>query len=787
MLKNYLKIAIRNLIRNKLYTAVSMFGLALGLAVSLLVLQYLFYEFSFDRIYKDTDRIYQVYITSNFSGNTSNSSWTPPYLSEDLQKNFPQIESSTSFNIWPYDVFKDNKLFKDYNICFADSAFFNIFNFKFVQGNPNKYLIDMNSIIITEKFAKEYFGTTGAVGKTIDIHIGKGTQNFNVTGIIKDIPSNSSMQFNGIISKQHISYYKRLSTLDWNYGAVKTFIKIKSSPEIAQLSKMLPEFVRSTGENPANKQLQLLKLKDVHFRTDISNNFSPTDIKYDYILSSAGLLVLIISLLNFIGINMTLYSKRIREIGIRKAVGAKKIDLILQFITENILVILTSLIIAFCFVEIIFPLFNSIMDVKINLEFSQISLVAISLIIVVSITSLLTGIYITNFFSSLKPGFLIRGQLKDFNLKKNFRKAPVAVQFILAIFLICCTLILIEQLNFIKNKDLGFNKDQFLIINAGSLGNNWQAFENELKSYSNIKYVTGADWFPGKEIGGYSEYSEHAFNGKPVKIYQAYVDENFIPALEFKLLKGRNFNSLIDTNNSRSVIVNEETLKEFNIKNPLTNGFYLGSDKWEIIGVLEDYNYQSLKQNINTVVFQYNKGNPYKIGVKIKKGKIKETLSYINNVWNKINPNSELDYSFLDDDINKLYLNENRMFKAVTSASVISILIALMGIFALSSFLIESMTKEIAIRKVLGSSVPGIVNLLSSSFVKIILLANLIALPAAYYFMNKWLQEFVYRININFLIFFLAGMSVLVIAFLTISYHTVKAATANPVKSLRYE
>ena len=464
-------------------------------------------------------------------------------------------------------------------------------------------------------------------------------------------------------------------------------------------------------------------------------------------------------------------------------------NLIKQVLLENTVMSFIAFIFAVCIMELLSPLFTSILDITINASASQLSYLSFLIVGIIFIINISSGVYITSYLSSVKPGLLIKGQIGVISVKENLKKGLIGVQYIIAVFLICCTIIFIKQLNFIKHKDLGFNKDQVLIINsADALGNKESVFINKLEKFSGIKYVTASSWFPNGKTYGYMQFIK---DNKPIRLNFVDVDKNFIPMLGIKILQGRNFDNETETDKNQTIIINEKTASILDAKNPIKNGINISGGKYNVIGIVKNFNYMSLRENIGPLILEPIseplKHNSIRVGVKIKRGEIKESLNYINKIWKEMNPDSEIKYSFLDDDINKLYLNENRLFKAVLSASIIAILIALMGIFALSSFLAETKTKEIAIRKVLGSSASGIVNILSKSFIKIIIFANLVAWPVAYYLMKKWLQNFAYRININYTSFLFSGALVLILSLLTIGFKAYKAANQNPVKSLRSE
>jgi putative ABC transport system permease protein len=482
---------------------------------------------------------------------------------------------------------------------------------------------------------------------------------------------------------------------------------------------------------------------------------------------------------------MTLFSRRIKEVGIRKVSGAGRGDLIYQFMTENILSTLISIAGAICIAEILLPWFNLMLGIELGMDLFSPMYEILILLGIAFLANIIVSLYATNFFSSLEPESLIRGSFDKTDGKGQFKKILVAYQFAIAAFLISSTIVITDQVNFMNHKDLGFNKDQLLVIDESSIGTRANVIKNDLQKDPDILSITKSTWFP--TVGHYTGVSGFQDGWKkPITLHIVDVDENFVPTLGLRLIKGRNFD-LVFASDSGTVVVNEEAVKELGIADPMRDSLHFFGNNLKVIGVIKDFNYSSLRDRVEPFAFQFSNNPNSSLAVKIKKGKIKEVVSYLGDVWRRINPDKELHFSFLDDNVNHQYVNEKQIFKALLSGSSIAILIALMSVFALSSFQIETKTKEIAIRKVVGASVPEIVWLLISGFLAMIAAANVVAWPVAYYITEKWLNGFTYRIDISASPFLLTGILVVGISLLTLALRAIKAATANPVESLRYE
>jgi putative ABC transport system permease protein len=783
MLKNNLKVAFRNLFKNKTYSIIGIFGFAVGLAVCLIVLQYLFFELSFDSFYQDTDSIYELYFSNKYSGAYQDYIWGPGHLDTKLRTDLPEIQSAAGYFFFTLPVYKDNELFKRFRFCATDDNFLSVFGIKLLRGNYQNCLKDPNSIILTRSTALSYFGSLDILNRFISIKNRDKIEEFKITGIIKDLPLNSSLKYDGIISNSVNLNLTLNPGINWQASFISYFLKLKRGARADELVKKFPSFINETGGKESGVRMNLIPLNKFHYHSDIIGQYFAIDPKYIYIISAAALLIFIVSLFNYLGINLALFSRRIKEIGIRKISGAKRVDLVKQFLTENIISLLFSFIISFFLLEIIFPYFKTVLDSKLVLDYSRVISPLIVIFISISIIGLLVSLYLTFFLSKIKPSSLIKGNISDQLSKNRIKLGLLNIEYIIAIFLIACTFVLIEQLSFIKFRDLGYNTSQVLILsNTWDLGAKKGALKNELNQYSNISSVTEAFWFPAE-----AQPTIYQADGRVLNVVE--VDQQFLPTLGFSIIQGRNFEP-DKFNDSDAVIINETAAREFGLKNPIGKKIEVDSyyTKYTVVGIVKDFNFKSLRDKIDPFIFTFPNRNPYNnIAVRIKKGEIKQTLDYIDEVWEKIGLTGKPNYAFLSDYVQFQYSTENNLFKAVSVSGIIALMIALLGVFALTSFVIEMKTKEIAVRRILGASNLSIFTIFSSTNIKMVLASGIIAIPAAYLVMANWLQGFAYHITLGITIFALALVLVLSLTVFIIYLLTFSATRKNPVNTLRYE
>lgn len=801
MFKNYLKIAIRNLRKNKIHSVINVFGLSIGLACTLLILLFIRDELSYDKFHKNLDRIY--FLTA-FSHNPDGSiSWkggTAEGHGPALKEFLPEVKNCVRLRQTEFTL-KKGDIIENQNVTYADKEFFEMFSFPLVRGNPSNVLSELNSVVISQSAAKKYFKDTEPVGKTIELVSGDYHNEFIVTGIAENPPSNSSISFEVIINFESLRLFGMGGHLH-NFGLranINTFIEFSKKPAADDFIKKYSQFLRNhyEGTFEITKKLSVKvnndryrwsfgfqPMKNFHFSKGLSNSSTPTAI---YILIGIALIILFIAAVNFITLSIGNASKRFIEIGIRKVLGADKKHLIRQFWCESLLITAFAVLMGIGIIFFILPVFNKLTLKSINFInlLSASNLGSIS-IIIFSI-GIIVGSYPAVVLAGFKPVEILKGKLKP-GSKNFFSKSLIIVQFTLAIFLIVITIVLGRQINFMINTDLGFNKDNILVLDTYQ-GNSieseslYNSLRDKLINQSNIKSIASASNSFSKTVN--MDWFE--YNDKRLYIIINRISHDYFKTLGIKILKGREFSREISSD-QQVVILNETFIKEYEIENPVGKQIEIQEQFFTIIGVVKDHFTWSMKLEKRPVVHYLNPIGELRFTfIKILPNDISSSLNLIRSVWKELQPDKPFKYSFLDEDVEKQYLKEKKWNNIVKYSSLFAILISCMGVFGLSLITVQRRTKEIVIRKVHGATIYKILILLSKGPVIWVLIANIIAWPAAFYAMNKWLENFVYKISISPITFILAGIIMLFLVLTTTFYHTIKAARANPVESLRYE
>ncbi len=823
MFRNYFKIGLRNISRNKVSSIINIAGLAIGITCVIFILFYVQDELKYDRFFKSADRIYQVNIEGNMGGQEYLSGTTPPPAGAALVNTFPEIETYTRFFNASDEVVRseENKQVENYftekNVHGVDSNFLQVFNYRLLQGNEATCLLQPNSVVITEQIAKKYFGNSNAMGRVLLFDDDR--KPFTVTAVMQNIPSQSSLQFDMLRPIASYPAVKRFSW-SWVWTQMATYIKLRDNvpndaTAILNLESKFPAMVKTQAANafirigqPLDELekkggkyiLRLQPLTAIHLHSaGIGSNLTTlSDIKYVYIFSVIAFFIIILACVNFMNLSTAQSAKRAKEVGIRKVLGSVKTQLIKQFFTEAFIYTVIAAIIALLLILVLVKPFNQLSgkDLSFNLLFSNNNL--FYLLVLVIITGLLAGSYPSFYLTSFKPVEVLKGKLLKTNLGNIFlRNGLVIFQFTISTGLIICTIIMFQQLQFTRNKNLGLNKDNMIVIaNSNRLGSGEETFRQQVLNMPGIKSTSITTSVPTKYLftDGYVPVPNNNEDiAKDISLTSYIVDYDFVPALQLQLLTGRNFSK--DFSDSTSVIVNEETVKQVGWKEPL--GQYLeypggNNQKFKVVGVVKDFNVQSLHNAIIPFALFHSSSKTYDIGssyimARIEPGETNNVISKLETKWKSFAPATPFDYSFLDEEFNALYKSDKRVGSVFGLFTMLSIFVACLGLFGLATYTAERRTKEIGIRKVLGASVQGVVRLLSKDFLKLVFIAALIAFPLAWWAMNKWLEDFVYRININWQVFVAAGIAVLLIALITVSFKAIKAAIANPVKSLRTE
>ena len=810
MLKNYLKVAWRNLVKNRTYSLINITGLAIGLSCFLLISLYVLDEMSFDRYNKQAENIYRINSDIRFGGGDLHMALTADMMGQLLKKDYPQVEQYTRIYVSSGSklIKKGNAFINEDRVANVDSTFFDVFTLPAIEGDTRSALNEPNTVVITESAAKKYFGSANALGKTIETNDQKN-RFYKVTAVIKDIPHNSHFRFDFLFSMKNVDY-------DWGQMAshnFHTYLLLKKGTDYKAFEKnfdqyidkyVLPfvkQFVRINNMDEFRKagnllQYSLIPLTRIHLYSNRSYELSPGgNIQYVYIFSAVALFILLIACINFMNLTTARSANRAREVGIRKVLGTERKNLIAQFLSESTLMAILSLVLAILIVYLVLPLFNNVSAKSMQLSGLFSPLILPLLIALPFIVGLLAGSYPAFFLSSFKPIEVLKGRLKLGGKSGSLRSILVVFQFATSIILIIGTVVIYKQLNYIQTKDLGFNKAQVLVVNdTYALKDNIEAFKNRVQQLSGVTSGTMSGFLPVSS----SNRSDNTFstdavmdfkNGLDMQVWR--IDYDYLKTMGIQVLKGRNFSKEFGQD-STALIINETTAALLGYPDPLGKRLYeTNSDNkpvaYHIIGVVKNFNYESLRQQVGPLCFQLSE-SPYLISFRVNTTRIAGLVHQVESAWKELAPGMPFSYRFLDQSFDEMYRVEQRVGKIAMIFSVLAIVIACLGLFGLATFIAEQRTKEIGIRKVLGASVQGIIRLLSKDFMKLVAIAFIIAAPLAWWAMNKWLNDFAYRIpRISWWIFAAAGFMALFIALLTISFQAVRAAISNPVKSLRAE
>lgn len=809
MLRNYIKIAFRNLNRYRFISFINLFGLTVGLTCCLLILNYIVNELSYDKFNPEADNIYRVTRSFNTPGGVDVlhlSAVAPPFAGL-LKNDFPDIKEITQvLSNGNLAVKYEEKLFNEQNAFFADDKFFQFFPVQVIRGNAQKALTEPYSIMLTEKLATKYFGNEDPVNKMIKID--NLPNQFKVTGIYKELPVNSHMHPELLLSfntlKDPTVYGEQNLKTNWGNNAFHTYLLFPENYPVQKIANQFPAFldkhVHFPGE-PADAKaskgtkLFLQKLTDIHLRSHLADELEENgDIKRVYIFTAIGLFILLIACINYMNLSTARSIVRAKEIGVRKAIGAQRKELISQFLTESVLITIISLVLAVIATSVLLPFINKIAGQESNSLVLLHWQFIIPLVILPVFIGLMSGIYPALFMSSFDPVKVLKGVGKIGTRGISFRQVLVVVQFSISIILIVSTIVVFQQLKYLQNTSLGFNKEHILTMRY-NFGNNYDSFRNELLRSSNIVDAGRSSRIPSGRL--LDEMDTKVFEKdqeQPVKISLKVVavDYDFIPTYGIGVVAGRNFSREHSTDTTNFVL-NETAVSKLGWgapQNAIGKDIMYGGVRGKVIGVAKDFHFESMHEKIVPLIMSLppERINPYgRLSVKIKGNNIQAAIAEIETKWHKYLPETPFEYTFLNERFDRLYKSEQQQGKVFTIFACIAVFIACLGLFGLSAFAISQRIKEIGIRKVLGASIPEIVKVLSIDFLKLVIIAAIIAFPVAWYTMHQWLQEFAYRISIQWWVLAISGIAAILIALITISFQSIKAAMANPVKSLRSE
>ncbi len=788
MFKNYLKIAFRNLQRHKAYSLLNISGLAIGMACSILILLWVQNELSYDRFHANAENLYRLTCNAgDFKAAVS-----PAGMGAGLQSEMPEIKSVVRLSKPSTNLFETGtRKFEEKNVFYADSNFLNVFSFPLIKGNPATALQNPDAILIAGNMAKKYFGTDEALGKIIKKD---NSSNLIVTGILANVPSNSHLQFDIILPISSIaSTDYDLKNNVWGNFNYYSYIQLnkninQSKASLTELQGHIKEIYKK--HDPGMKvDFQLQPLTDIHLHSDLQIDLpGKGNIQYVNIFFIVALFILAVACINFMNLSTARSARRAKEVGLRKVVGAGRGQLMIQFLGESLMISFLSLLLAIGIVYLLLPAFNHLAekDLSFNLLNGKLFL---SLIGIALITGLLSGSYPALFLSGFKPIAVLKGKLKIGGGNLVFRNSLVVMQFVVSIILLVGTAVVYKQLNFIKNKNLGFDKSNLLYMAmAGDMWGKQQALKNALQENSYTSDYSIISDLPTNLITGTIDVQWEGKDPKSqVVIPSMDVDENFTKVFQIKMLAGRSFSPSFK-NDSSNYVINETAMRLMGMTpdNAVGKSISFSDVKGTIIGVVKDFNFKTLQYAIDPLVIRLNKYGGI-VMLRTKPGATEASIDALGKISRELNPAYPFSYNFLDKDLDNLYKGEHQMGSIFNFFAILAIFISCLGLYGLSAFMAEQRTREIGVRKVLGASVFNIVYLLSGKFTRLIGIAIILAVPVSWWAIDNWLKGFAYRIDINWIIFLVACLVALFIALATVSYESIKAAIANPVKSLRTE
>ncbi len=811
MIKTYIKIAWRNLRKQPFFTFINTFGLAVGMAGGLLISLYIYDELSYDKMFADSERIHRINNDIKFGGEERVFAVTPAPMADAVANDFSEIETVTRFRTNGSLLVR--KLDTEANIkeqgtTYVDASFFEMFGINLITGDSNTALKEPNTLILTKSSAEKHFGSTNVLGQSVLVD---NTNTYTVVGVIDDLPLNSFLREYTVFMS--MEGYADAKIVNWGSNNYQTFIKLIPTANVADIQEQLrgflgkyvvpgiqqfmPGITEEEFKAGGNHLIySTMPLEDIHLHSNMVAEITPNNnIQSVYILSFIALFLIVLAAVNFMNLSTAHSLKRAKEVGVRKTLGSNKAELVKQFLIESGLISFLSLALAITLVVIALPFFNSLADKNITLPFTN-PLFWIILLTTTIVLALLSGSYPSFFMSRFIPVKVLKGGGQNSVEGGKVRNSLVIFQFSISVLLIVSTLVVYQQLKYIQNKDLGFSKDQVLVINdVYGVGTKMESFKEQVKQLSFVKNASLSSYFPTPSSRSDSTFSPKDGGSQQENAISMQfwgVDFDYVSTIGLDLIAGRDFDRL-HGNDSTSIIVNESAVANMGVSpNEALGKRYtpdMGSEDaiyYTIIGVVKDFHFNSLREGIEALSL-YIDNNAYAMAVKLEAGDFSQAISGIEKIWNELAPGQPFDYYFMEDSFNTTYKAERRLGNIFIIFTILSILIACLGLFGLAAFNAEKRTKEIGVRKVLGASVGQITFALITDFLKLVGIAIVVSLPIGWYAMHKWLEDFSYRIEIGWWVFVLAALLAVCISILTVSYQSIRAAIVNPVKSLRTE
>ncbi len=796
---------------------VNILGLGLGISVCVLIVLFVHDERSFDKFHKKGERIYRVFAREDWGENQQFFNTNTPFpMGPALKDNFPEVEHQVRFNNVGSIVKVGESQFTE-TIAVGGKDFFQVFDFEVISGDPNRALSNQNSVVLTKRYAQKYFGDSDPIGKSITLQLNEKEENFEINSVIKNIPGNSSIQFDILISDLNYPklYSQQTITSAWFNINPETYILLREGVDKRTIESKFPSlFETILGEKEFHESkyaagLQLLT--DIHLNTDYPVGIAPVNSpKYSYVLAAIALLILLVACINFVTLSVGRSIQRAKEVGIRKVVGAERSQIIFQFIGEALIVTMTSLIVGIVLSVLALPLFNDLAGKQLHLEPTLfIFLTCLSLVVIIG---LMAGSYPAFLLSNFRPILIFKGNLQGASSKQGLRKVLVGVQVVLSIFLISSTLVMQKQLSFLQNKDLGFNREQLAVVqlNAPRVGRmsekiragfaEAEMFKAELSSNPEIIAVGTASHDFGN--GAWTSIGFTDDNGTYRNFNMNVIDDKYIPTLKMEMVQGRNFSSENPSDIRRGVIINEAFAKEYGWTDAV--GKKIPGKAFadhEVVGVIKDFNYSSLYTKVSPLAMAMDPmiffsgaenmnvdNSPIpKLMIRLRPGNMENAIGQIRTVWEKLSDGEEFSFAFIDQALAAQYRNDQNLGKIVSIATLLAMVIGSLGLYALATLAMQNRIKEISIRKVMGASGKSLLLLLSGEYVYLILISTIISVPITWYAMSQWLQSFEYRVTVGWEVFAMAGILSMTVALLAISYQTIKTTMVRPAETLKYE
>lgn len=800
MFKNYITLMLRNLLKQKFYSLINLFGLVIGLTASILILLYFADELSFDKMHSKSDRIFRVVEDRISSDKELKIPMTSGLVAPTLKNEYPEVENYvrliSRYTSGRFTVkYKENKFYEGHHY-FADKTFFDVFDFDFLEGNKETALADPHNIVLTENTAQKFFGNEHPLGKIMTI---ERTGEFKVSAVLKNPPKNSHLNFEMLLPLSLLKSFKGWKNWidSWKSDGIITYLVLKDKSDKQKINNAISNLISKKLDNDEGTKRRALiqSLSDIHFYSgdiEYDENSHKGNISYLYILGAVALFIILIASFNFVNLTTAQSERRAREIGMRKVLGADKSNLVKQFLSESLLHVFLAFLLSLILVQLLLPYFNSLTDKGISFDIFTNYNLLLGIILLVVLVGLFSGIYPAVYLSKYQPATVLKGTIQNSN-KFGLRKLLVTAQFVISIGMIIATFIVYRQLQFIRDKNLGFNKENTIVvdINSGSTRSNYKSIKNEIKNIPSVKSVTVSSRVPGdwKNIAQIDANPEGQESSDPLNVSFISIDHDFLHSYNIKVLEGRNF---YDHGDSANLIINRAAQKYFKWENPIGKRISIKDENYEgtVIGVVKDFNFKSLYEKVTPMILGYW-NNPVQaidyFSIKVNNEDISSTLQNLKNIHESFDKVTPFEFNFLDERLDDFYKTDQIMGKLFAISALLAVLIACLGLFALASYITKQRTKEIGIRKVLGASTSSIILMLSNEFVKLIFIAFALASPITYFLMKGWLSDFAYQTNTGLWIFLAAGFTSLLIAIISIGFQSVKASFNNPVDSLRNE